>query len=207
MQKTRVDTEPPRTDRVTMRIIALLTLTMAVALAAGQVVAAARYLWASSLSLSLLTEASVPFTPGLGVSAAVVETALVTTDSLSPGARWFFACSSILLAFTALTVGFALSWLVFAASTGRPFRTALYRSTLVAAFALVLGPLLASASGGFASMQAAFDLEEAMDGALIPGWTMSGWGFAIPIVGLGLIALAYLFRRMQTLQRDMDGLV
>ena len=56
-------------------------------------------------------------------------------------------------------------------------------------------------------MQAAFDLGEAVGGVLVPAFAVSSWGLAIPIVGLGVIALAYLLRRMESLQRDMELLV
>ncbi|MFB7891575.1 hypothetical protein ACFC1I_05190 [Microbacterium sp. NPDC056044] len=185
----------------------MLTAAMALVLAAGQLTAAAAYLWAPTLTLSLLADTDLTFDPGHGVTAAGVETTAITTAALSAGARIAYASGGVVLAATAVLVGLALTWLMWAASTGRPFRPALHRVTLAAAFALVLGPLLATASSGFGAMQAAFELNAAMGGILVPGFGVSSWGVTIPIVGLGLIVLAHLFRRMQRLQRETELLV
>ncbi|MEZ3161891.1 hypothetical protein AB1K54_15355 [Microbacterium sp. BWT-B31] len=196
-----------RADRVTMRVIGALAAAMACALAAGQLIAAATYAWADSVTLSLLAEQQLPVEPGLGVTTASVDTVSVTTSALSTGARWSLAGGGLLLAATALLVGLAVVWLMLAAASGRPFRSPLFRVTLIAAFALVLGPLLATALSGFGAMQAAFELNDAVGGILVPGFGVSPWGLTIPVVSLGLIALAYLFQRMQRLQRDTEGLV
>ncbi|HEY9306700.1 MAG TPA: hypothetical protein VIP82_02750 [Microbacterium sp.] len=207
MIDTTVGTLPDRADRITMRVIGGLAAAMAVALAAGQVIVAATYAWADSVSLSLLADQSLPVEPGEGVVSASVEAVMLTTDALPAGTRALFATGAVLLGVTALIVGLALAWLMVAASTGRPFRRALYRFSLAAGLVLVLGPLLATALTGLASMQAAFDLDDAVDGILVPGFALSSWGLTIPIVGLAVIALAYLLRRMEGLQRDTEGLV
>jgi hypothetical protein len=149
----------------------------------------------------------LPVEPDQGVTAAAVETVRLTTDALAASTRALLAGGAALLGLTALIVGCALALLMFATASGRPFRPALYRFSLVAGLALVLGPLLATALTGFASMQAAFALDDSVGGILFPGFAVSSWGFAIPIVGLGVIALAYLLRRMEGLQRDTAGLV
>ncbi|MGN6219661.1 MAG: hypothetical protein ACTHNQ_09155 [Microbacterium sp.] len=207
MSDLAVGTAPARADRVTMRVIGGLVIAMAVALAAGQTIAAAHYAWAASVDLSLLADAPVPVEPGRGVEAAAVESVTLATDSLSAGARALFAGSALVLGLTALIVGFALAWLVFAAASGRPFRAAVYRFSLAAGLALVLGPLLATALSGFASMQAAVELNGAVDGILLVGFGVTSWGLTIPIVGLGVIALAYLLRRMESLHRETELLV
>jgi len=207
MTDTTVDPLPHRADRITMRVIGALVALMAVALAAGQLSIAANYAWAESLTLSLLADAPLPVTARHGVLAASTETVSVVTDALTTGPRALFAGSAVLLAVTALIVGLALAWLVFATAGGRPFRTALYRFSLGAGVALVLGPLLATALSGFASMQAAVELNDAVGGILLVGFGVSSWGFTIPVVGLGVVALAYLLRRMEALQRDTELLV
>ena len=207
MSDITVGAVPARADRVTMRVIGGLVIAMAVALAAGQTIAAAHYAWAAPVDLSLLAEAPVPVAPGEGVEAASVESVAVSAESLSGGVRALFAGSALLLGLTALIVGLALAWLVFAAASGRPFRAALYRFSVAAGLVLVLGPLLATALSGFASMQAAVELNDAVDGILLVGFGVTSWGLTIPIIGLGVIALAFLLRRMETLQRETDLLV
>lgn len=207
MTDTAVGTLPGRADRITMRAIAGLAGAMALALAAGQATIAATYTWADSVTLSLLAEESLEVVPGAGVTSASIDSVLLTTDALAPGTRALFAVAAVLLGLTALAVGVALAWLLVAAASGRPFRPALYRFSLVAGLALVLGPLLATALSGLASMQAAFDLDDAVGGILLPGFGVTSWGLTIPIVGLAVIALAYLLRRMEGLQRDTEGLV
>ncbi|KRA24960.1 hypothetical protein ASD65_11360 [Microbacterium sp. Root61] len=207
MTDQALDTIPDRADRIAMRVIAALTAIMAVALAAGQITAAATFVWADSVTLSLLADEALAVEPDRGLVAAGIETVTVTADALSGGARAVFAGGAVLLAVTALIVGFALAWLLVAASGGRPFRPALYRFSLIAGFALVVGPLTATALTGFGSMQAAFELNDAVGGILMPGFGITSWGMTIPIIGLGVIGLAYLFRRMERLQRDTDLLV
>lgn len=202
-----VDALPSRADRITMRVIGGLVVAMALALAVGQAVLAANFIWAESVTLSLLADAPLPAAAGEGVSVASIETVRITTDALTGVPRGLFASAAVLLGITALIVGLALAWLVLAAASGRPFGPALFRFSLVAGLTLVLGPLLATALSGFASMQAAIELGDAVDGILLVGFGVTSWGFAIPIVGLGVVALAFLFRRMEALQRDMAGLV
>lgn len=194
-----------RVDRITMKVVGGFVVALTVALAAQSFVAAGSFLWAHELTLSLLADASTAVSGP--VTAATFSSVDVTTDQLSAAARACFAVGSALLGLTALAVGGALAWLMFAASSGRPFSSGLYRVTLAGAFALVLGPLLATAATGFGSMQAAFELDAGVPDVLVPGWTMSSWGVAIPLVGLGLIILAYVFRYMQRLERDTAGLV
>jgi hypothetical protein len=207
MIDTSADALPVRADRVTMRVIGGLVVAMAIALAAGQATIAATFAWADAVTLSLLADQALPVEPEEGVSAAAVDTVTLTTDALATGTRALFASGAVLLGVTALIVGSALALLLFATASGRPFRPALYRFSLVAGLALVLGPLLATALTGFASMQAAFELNDAVNGILVPGFALSSWGLTIPVVGLGVIALAYLLRRMEGLQRDTAGLV
>ena len=207
MIDSTVERLPDRADRITMRVIGGLVVAMALALGAGQATIAATYAWADVVTLSLLADHPLPVEPDQGVTAAAVETVRLTTDALAAGTRALLAGGAALLGLTALIVGCALALLMFATASGRPFRPALYRFSLVAGLALVLGPLLATALTGFASMQAAFALDDSVGGILFPGFAVSSWGFAIPIVGLGVIALAYLLRRMEGLQRDTAGLV
>ncbi|WP_341994588.1 hypothetical protein MRBLWH7_002311 [Microbacterium sp. LWH7-1.2] len=207
MIDSTVERLPDRADRITMRVIGGLVVAMALALGAGQATIAATYAWADVVTLSLLADHPLPVAPDQGVTAAAVETVRLTTDALAAGTRALLAGGAALLGLTALIVGCALALLMFATASGRPFRPALYRFSLVAGLALVLGPLLATALTGFASMQAAFALDDSVGGILFPGFAVSSWGFAIPIVGLGVIALAYLLRRMEGLQRDTAGLV
>lgn len=197
----------PRADRITMRIIGVLAAIMGLALAAGQFTRAAHCLWGDEVGLTLLADQAVPVRPGTGVRTAEIETVSLTVDALAMPTRALFAVGAVLLALTALAVAGAVTGLLLAAASGRPFRPRLYRFSLVAGLLLVVGPLTATAITGFASMMAADELNDAVDGILLPGFEVSSWGMTIPVIGLAVIALGYLFRRMEGLQHETDGLV
>lgn len=207
MSETLPAASVDRADRITMRIIGVLSAVMGLALAAGQITFAARYLWADRIGLVLLADHELSVRPGEGVVSAAVNTVAVTADSLSTPTRALFAVSAALLALTALAVAAAVTGLLFAAASGRPFRPRLYRFSLIAGLLLVVGPLTSTAAAGLASMMAADELNDAVGGILVPGFEVSSWGMTIPIIGLAVIALGYLFRRMEGMQRDTEGLV
>lgn len=198
---------PDRADQVTMRTIGVLAGIMGFVLAVGQLTLAARYLWSAEIELTLLADRALPVQPGAGVRTADIETVSLTVDALTGTPRALFAAGAVLLALTALAVAGAMTGLLFAAASGRPFRPRLYRFSLIAGLLLVVGPLASTAVSGLASMMAADELNSAVDDIILPGFGVSSWGMTIPIIGLAVIALGYLLQRMEGLQRDTEGLV
>lgn len=207
MASDMIEQTPARADRITMRIIGVLAAAMALALAAGQVTIAWGYAFTTTPHVSLVADLPISVVPGQGVIDATAVSVDLTTDALSSAARALFAGGALVLALTALAVGAAVASLLFAAASARPFRTLLYRWSLIAGILLVLGPLLATGLTGLASMMAADQLNAGVAGVVVPAAEVSGWGMAVPVIGLAVVALGLLFRRMETLQRDTEGLV
>lgn len=199
--------EIDRGDRITLRVVGIVAALLALALAAGQFIAAANMLSSPVVSLNLLAQRDLPVSGDSGVVGMGVDTVIVRTGELAASARGLFAGGSVLLGITAILVGAALAWLLLATAAGRPFRPALRRFSTIAGVALLIGPLLGTSLTGFGSMEAAFELNPAVDDILIPGFELSAWGIALPIVGLGVICLGTLFQRMERLERDTEGLV
>jgi hypothetical protein len=140
------------------------------------------------------------------VTAASVESASVTAD-FAQSARLLFAAGNLAFAVTALVVGAAAAWMLWAIASGMRFPVTLYRFTLAAGFALVLGPLLGTTAQGFGSMEAAHTTNDALGGILLVGFGVDGWWFAVPLVGFAVLALGYVFQAMRRMQRDTEGLV
>ncbi len=199
--------EIDRGDRITMRVIGVIAALLGLALAAGQFTVAATYLWSPRVAVTLLADRDLPVTPGDGVVAAGVETVTVQTDHLAASARIMLAGGSVVLGITAVLVGAALAWLLIATAGGRTFRPTLRRFSTIAGCALLFGPMLGTSLSGFGQLEAALELNPAVDDILIAGFEFSAWGIALPIVGLGVICLGYLFQRIERLERDTEGLV
>lgn len=199
------DVVPARADRITIRVIAALTALLGVALAAGQVSRAVWMLTSPEVTVRLLTDQAVPTVRDTAVTASI-DTISVTTD-LVTSSRVLFAVGAVVLALTALVVALAVTWLLWSVASGMPFPLALWRVTVAAGFALTLGPLIAAAADGFGTMEAASSVNEALGGILLVGWGIDEWGFAIPLVGLAVLALGYIFQAVHRMQRDTEGLV
>ncbi len=194
-----------RADRATVRVISVLAGAVALALAVGSVAAAISFAWAPSVTTTLL--ATAPAAATAPVQTAAFDSVTLTTGTLSPGARAATAAGHLAVALTAVLVGGALAWLLLAVSAGRPLPRGLSRMLLVAGFALTLGPLLGAGLLGLGSMQAAAELNPSVGGILLVGFELSAWGVAIPVTGFGVLALAFVFTHLRTLQRDTEGLV
>ncbi len=207
MTTPRTHAVPSSADRVALRVIGIITAALTLALAVASATGAISFLTTRSVTLTLLADAQAPTETRSAVSSATFDSLTLRTEELSGFARGLFATGNGLLSLTAVAVGTALVWLMFSAASGRTFRATLPRVTIAAAFALILGPLGATGTIGLGSMQAAFELNDAVGGVLVPGFAVSQWGIAIPIVGFGVLALAFVLRRMAALQCDTEGLV
>jgi len=201
-----------RADRITIRVLGVLTVVVTAASTAGSVFAGFRSLAAGETVIHLLTRMEVPNdgTPapdGPGIVSAGFESALVTATGLSDGVRALLATSMIIDTLTIAAVGGAIAWFLLMFAGRRPFQRSLFRTTLVAGFALTLGPLLATALSGFARMQAAVELNPVAHDVFEIGFEIPALGATVPLLGLAVLALAFVFRAGERLQRDTDGLV
>ncbi|MGU3357624.1 hypothetical protein ACLBWJ_10265 [Microbacterium sp. M4A5_1d] len=197
----------PRGDRWATRTMAVLAGLMGVALAAGQIRAAVTYAWSPDVTLTLLAQQELPVVAGRGVATANITSVALQASELASSTRALFAAGSIALGITAVLVAAALSWFLLSISAERPLRPALRRFCTIAGCALLLGPAVSTSLAGFASMEAAFQFGPAFDDLLLPGFSASTWGMALPIVGVSVICLGFLLRRMERLERDTEGLV
>ena len=196
---------PSRPDRITIRVIAVITALLGVALATAQVSRAVWMLTSPEVTVNLLANGATPVASDAAVSASI-DTVAVTTD-LVASSRVLFAVGAIMLALTAIIVALAVTWLLWSISSEMRFPVALHRFTFAAGFALVLGPLIGTAAQGFGSMEAAHTTNDALGGILLVGFGVDGWGFAVPLVGFAVLALGYVFQAMRRMQRDTEGLV
>ncbi len=195
---------PARPDRITIRVIAVITALLGVALATAQVSRAVWMLTSPEVTVNLLANGATPVASDAAVSASI-DTVAVTTD-LVASSRVLFAVGAIMLALTAIIVALAVTWLLWSISSEMRFPVALHRFTFAAGFALVLGPLIGTAAQGFGSMEAAHTTNDALGGILLVGFGVDGWGFAVPLVGFAVLALGYVFQAMRRMQRDTEGL-
>lgn len=194
-----------RVDRVTLRVLGSLAALCTLLAGALTVAGAARFLWASEVSLSLLADTPVESTSP--VSTAAHDSVSLTTSALSAAARGLLATGDIASALTILAVGGAIAVILFLAAARRPFRPMLFPITLTAGFALAVGPILAVGLHGLGLMHAAGELSPAVDAGLVTGFGIPGLGAAVPLVGFAVLALAFVFRHGAALQRDTEGLV
>gem|GEM_PF-864542 len=199
-----------RADRVTIRVLGVLTTIATASFTVGTVFAGLRSLAAGETVIRLLTRAELPHegTPGgPGIVSAGFDSALVTATGLSGGVRALLTSAMILDAVTVAAVGGAIAWFLLMFAGKRPFQQSLFRTTLIAGFALTLGPLLSTALSGFAKMQAAVELNPLAHEVFDIGFEIPALGVTIPLLGLAVLALAFVFRMGNRLQRDTEGLI
>ena len=120
------------------------------------------------------------------------------------GALWLFAIADVVggIAIGLVTASFA--YVLWRIAQRRPFHHTSQVAALVAGCAIAFGSLISQGLAGLARMMTADEL-----GAALGGVTQVGFLFEpLPIVvGFGVLALAYVFRTGERLQRDTEGLV
>lgn len=200
---TTTATEPGRADRIGIRVILGVGLAGGLIMAAlGAFTAIARVIDPARYAVSLL--AHIPVATGPGVIDAYGDSIVVRTSALSPGATWVLAAGDLIDALVIGVVTLCFAATLWGVAQRRPFHRSLPAAAIAAGSALGIGSLLAQGLGGIGRMMAADDLSGSLGGVVEPGFLFT----PVPVVvGLGLIALAYVFRAGARLQRDTEGLV
>lgn len=200
-----------RTDRITIGVLGVIVAAITVATFFWIIAGAIQTITAlGETSVQLLINGEVPNsgTPGgPGIVSATYSTADVVATGLSDGTRWLLGGAAITIALTVAAVGGGVAWFLLMFGAKRVFQRSLFTTTLIAGFALLLGPILAVGLNGLAHMQAAFELNPLVDDAFIPGFTIDGLGFVVPVLGFVVLTLAFVFRAGERMQRDTEGLI
>ncbi|GAB3401373.1 hypothetical protein GCM10027515_09960 [Schumannella luteola] len=189
------DRDVHRADRVALRVLAAIAVVVGAGnLAFGilHTVAAAT----GSATLPLL--ASRPLSGGARATEISVDTA-----DLSGGVHALHALDVGFGALTATAVALASALLLWSVGRALPFSRLLFRAALATGIILVFGSMISLAAGGFARMQAAFELSDTVPGIRA--------GFEVDPSGIGagfvVLAAAVAIRIGTRLRRDTDGLV
>lgn len=148
--------------------------------------------------------ADIPIDGGPGILAAHGNSLLVSTESLSAGPLWALAAADIVAAVATGCVAASFAFVLYRIVQRRPFHRSTQTSAIVAGCAIAFGSLLSQGLGGLGQMMAADELNDELGGIAVAGFEFQP---LLPIVGFGILALAYVFRAGERLQRDTEGLV
>lgn len=148
--------------------------------------------------------AKIPVETGPGIVQAHGDNLIVNAESLSAGPLWLFAISDLILGITIGLVTASFAHVLYRIAQRKPFHRNMYLSVLVAGSAITIGGLLYQALGGLGQMMAAGELNDSLGGVAELGFFFQPmW----PLIGLGILTLAYVFRAGNRLQRETEGLV
>ncbi|WP_307483122.1 hypothetical protein [Microbacterium trichothecenolyticum] len=191
-------------DRVALRVILAVGLVAGLGLTAmGVFTAITRVLDPARYPVSVLADVPVPLSGG-DVIDAQADSVLVHTSGLSPEAVWLLASGDLVGALTLGAVTMSFCVVLWRVVQHQPFHRHMYTAALVAGCSIALGSLLSQGLGGLGQLMAAAELSDALGGVARPGFLFT----PLPVVaGLGVLALAYVFRAGNRLQRDTEGLV
>ena len=143
-----------------------------------------------------------------GVSAASVDSALVTFSTMTTGARWMLLLEVALPALATMALCAGVWWLGVSLIRSRPFRASLGWIFGLAACLMLAGALLGQLAGGIGRAMIVQDLAAADPGVEDVLWTLLvqfdlapvGWAFALALI-------AGVFEIGRRLERDTEGLV
>lgn len=135
--------------------------------------------------------------------AARAERVIVTAEQLPAGVAWALAGAQAISALIVGVVTVAAASVLWRVAQRRPFHRSVRLAAVVAGTTIALGSLIAQGLGGIATMAAADALADDLEGLYV--------GFEFEplsvIIGLAILALAYIFSAGERLQRDTEGLV
>ncbi len=195
--------EVDRGDRIAIWAILIVGMFVGGLVAGlGLVNAVFRLLDPSRFPIDLL--ADIPLETGDGVIDAHGDSLLVWTDQLTAGPLWLLTLGDLAAALAIALVTASLGNVLWRVAQRRPFHRTVQVAALVAGCAVALGSLLAQGLGGLGRMMAAGELNDALGGIALPAFEFQP---LLPILGFGILALAYVARAGERLQRDTDGLV
>ncbi|MCE0509985.1 hypothetical protein V8Z69_06500 [Microbacterium aurugineum] len=143
-----------------------------------------------------------------GVSAATVDSALVTFSTMTAGARWMLLLEVALPALATMALCAGVWWLGVSLIRSRPFRASLGWIFGLAACLMLAGALLGQLAGGIGRAMIVQDLAAADPAVEDVLWTLLvqfdlapvGWAFALALI-------AGVFEIGRRLERDTEGLV
>ncbi|MBL5973850.1 MAG: hypothetical protein D3X82_08825 [Candidatus Leucobacter sulfamidivorax] len=162
-----------------------------------------RVLDPSGAPIALL--ADIPLERGAGIVEAHGDRLLVTPETLSAGPLWLLAIADILLALTIGIVTASITFVLVRVLQRKLFHRTMQTALVAAGGTIAIGSLLHQGARGFGQAFAADELNPALGGVATPGFEIS---MIFPVlVGLGIVALAYVFRAGNRLQRETEGLV
>ncbi len=148
--------------------------------------------------------ADIPVDHGPDVASAVAESVTVHTNALSPGTVWMLASADFVQALTISAVLVGSGLVLERILRGKPFHRVVRPAILLAACGLAFGSLLTQGLRGLGQMAAASELNDTINGVLVPGFTFD----IVPVVaGFGLLGLTYVIAAGMRLQRETEGLV
>lgn len=221
-----------RADRPTESTVISATLVAAALWAGFSVIGAALSVIANLQPQVWITVPVREFWPELptgtvleGMSATIAgggfTSAELSLDGLSAGPRAAWAVSQALGWLIPGTVASLIAVACFQLRRGRPFAPVLARVTFVTALVVLVGGIAAQLLGDLAGSVAAvealqwqsgrYDQVEGIEDGIEAWWPKPGLDITIPFwpigAGLGLAALAAVFRYGSRLQRDTEGLV
>jgi len=192
-----------RADRVAiLLILAVGAFGGAFIAGLGIISAVLRLIDPARYPVTLLADIPIEAVPG--IVQAHGDSIVVNADGLSTGTVWALAGGDFFLALTIGCVTFCFAYVLWRVAQRRPFHRTTQVAALVAGCAIALGSILSQGIGGLGQMMAASDLSAALGDVTSPGFLFA----PLPIVlGFAIMALAYVFRAGERLQRDTEGLV
>ena len=200
---------PSLADGIALGVIA----TGAVSVAVGAVVAVASaaaevFGAAPTVSMPVHDVELTALDDVAGVSAATVDTALVTVPAMPSGARWMLLLETALPALATVALCAGVWWLGVSLIRSRPFRASLGWMFGLAACLMIAGSLFGQLAGGVGRAMIVDDLATADPGVEKVLWTLLvqfdlapvGWAFSLALI-------AGLFSIGRRLQKETEGLV
>lgn len=146
----------------------------------------------------------MPAETGPGIAQARWESLVVNAEHLSAGPLWLLAGADVILGLTIGCVTASFAYALYRILQRKPFHRNMRTAALVAGSAIAIGGLLHQAVGGLGTMMAAGELNDSLGGVAFVGFEFQP---LVPLIGFGVLALAYVFQAGNRIQRDTEGLI
>lgn len=198
-----------KADRASIWAVTIGSLVVAVVIAVSFTITLFTQLSSGAMGITMLVYTPVPdsvFADGVGVDSAVYTHAEVVTTGLSSGVTGLYIAASALGAATGLIVALALAFMGWRLLKGDPFRRSVVWSSLAAASALIVFPLVGLLLTTIAHTIALTELVGSKAGT--DDLPFRGELELTPVlVGIGLAVVLGVFEYGQKLAADTKGLV
>lgn len=200
---------PSLADGIALGLIATGAVSVGIGAIAAVASAASEIFGAAPTALMPVHDVELTALDGVsGVSAATVDSALVTVPAMPAAARWMLLLEVALPALATVALCAGVWWLGVSLIRSRPFRSSLGWMFALAACLMIAGSLFGQLAGGVGRAIIVQDLATVDPQVEDVLWTLLvqfdlapvGWAFALALV-------AALFEIGRRLQRDTEGLV